>query len=266
MTINHKDASIFYTDKGTGTPVVMLHGFLENHTMWRAIEDVLSQQYRVICIDLLGHGNTDCMGYIHTMDAMALAVQAVLDTLDVTKVHLVGHSMGGYVGLAFAKAQPARTASLCLLNSTPLPDDNERAALRTRANKMAKTQYEQLVRMSFTNLFDPKTKANHLNQISEALDHALKTPVQGYIAANSGMQTREDLSVFFKKASFMRAMILGTTDWIIDAQTQENKFKKDIDFFKMIADGHMSHISQTNEVINLLKEFIALCESKDRSS
>lgn len=263
MTINHKGASIFYTDTGSGTPIILLHGFLENHTMWDAIQSKLASRHRVICIDLLGHGASGNTGYVHTMEDMAAAVQTVVDTLAITKMHLVGHSMGGYVGLAFAKAQPERITSLCLLNSTPLPDDDERVALRTRANKMAKTQYEQLVRMSFTNLFDPKTKANHHDQISVALDHALKTPVQGYIAANSGMQVREDLSTFWKKAPFAQGMILGATDWIINAETHKDHFEKDIAFFKIIDSGHMSHISHTELVAKLLEEFVTASAGLD---
>ena len=72
MNINHKDTSIFYTDQGTGPVVILLHGFLENHTMWDNFLEKLTISYRVICIDLLGHGETNCIGYIHTMDDICL--------------------------------------------------------------------------------------------------------------------------------------------------------------------------------------------------
>ena len=114
MNINHKGASIFYTDQGAGSPVILLHGFLENHTMWNPFLTQFTTFHRVICIDLLGHGNTECKGYVHTMNDMADAVNAVLIHLDINTAQIIGHSMGGYVSLAFAKAYPNKISSLCL--------------------------------------------------------------------------------------------------------------------------------------------------------
>lgn len=256
MTINHKGASIFYTDQGAGAPVILLHGFLENHTMWDAFVPYLSLQYRVICIDLLGHGASDCTGYVHTMDEMAAAVKDVVDLLELKKITIIGHSMGGYVGLAFAKAYSENTIGLCLLNSTPEPDDEERKKLRSRANVMAKKQYEQLVRMSFVNLFDPTSRLNYEIEIENALKQALQTPIQGYIAANSGMQLRPASKEFWKSTEIKTGMILGKSDWIIDAQNHKELYMKSTDFFKIIEGGHMPHISQTKKTVSILLQYL----------
>ncbi len=81
MILQHKGIDIFYTDEGKGSSIVLLHGFLENTSMWNAFIPKLTKKNRVICIDLLGHGKTGCTGYIHTMEQMAEAVQAVLQHL-----------------------------------------------------------------------------------------------------------------------------------------------------------------------------------------
>ena len=81
MILDHKGTPIFYTDKGKGQAIVLLHGFLENSKMWTPFLPELSKNNRVICIDLLGHGQTDCLGYIHTMELMADTVMAVLNHL-----------------------------------------------------------------------------------------------------------------------------------------------------------------------------------------
>lgn len=257
MNINHKGASIFYTDQGAGSTVILLHGFLENHTMWDPFLRALTRSYRVICIDLLGHGKTDCTGYIHTMDDMAEAVNAVITDLGINATQIIGHSMGGYVGLAFAKAYPTKTSSLCLLNSTPEQDPEDRKNLRKRAIEMAKTQYCQLVRMSFVNLFDKTTKEQYSSEIKQALEEALQTPVQGFIAAHSGMSIREDLTSFFKSSSFKTGMILGKSDWIINAEKHVENFTSHIDFIKLIESGHMSHISQKSDTNKALLDFLA---------
>ncbi len=257
MNITHKGTTIFYTDQGKGNPIVFLHGFLENSSMWDTFLPELTKNYRIICIDLLGHGKSECIGYIHTMHNFSSAVYQVISKLQLEEITIIGHSMGGYVGLAFAKAYPKKIKALCLLNSTPEADFEERKQLRIRANTMAKTQFEQLVRMSFINLFDPTTKETYTKDIEYALTEALQTPVQGYIASNDGMRLREDSSLFWKTASFKKGMILGESDWIIEAQEQKEKFASHLDLFEIIKGGHMSHISNRKQVLNLLLNFLS---------
>src|SRR6218665_1340441 len=95
--IHFKNTKISYSDIGKGTAVVLLHGFLENQTMWQDFVPELSKKYRVITIDLLGHGETECLGYVHNMEDNAGMVQAVLSELRLRKSIFIGHSMGGYV-------------------------------------------------------------------------------------------------------------------------------------------------------------------------
>lgn len=256
MEITHKGSSIFYTDQGEGESIVMLHGFLENSAMWDRLLPSLLKKYRVICIDLLGHGQSECLGYIHTMQDFSEAVQAVINSLQLNTISIIGHSMGGYVGIAFAKAYPEKVKALCLLNSTPEADQEERKQLRLRANQMAKTQFEQLIRMSFVNLFDPPSKETYQDAITEALAHALQTPVQGYIAANDGMRLRDDTTVFWQNASFKKGMILGESDWIIDPQKHKETFAAHTDYFSIIKGGHMSHISNCDVMIKELLYFL----------
>ncbi|WP_299675972.1 alpha/beta hydrolase [uncultured Dokdonia sp.] len=256
MEITHKGSRIFYTDQGVGATIILLHGFLENSSMWNDLLPFLIKKHRVICIDLLGHGKTACLGYVHTMQDFSDAVLAVMNELHIHQSTIIGHSMGGYVGIAFAKAYPEKVNAICLLNATPEADSKERKQVRLRANEMAKTQYKQLVRMSFMNLFDPTSKAQFSDTITTALHHALQTPVQGYIASNEGMRLREDTSDFWKSAPFKKGMILGETDWIIDAQRQKDTFTPYIDHFAIIKGGHMSHISNKDVVIKHVLSFL----------
>ena len=113
-----KNTKISYNEQGKGTAVVLLHGFLENQSMWDAFVPEFSKKYRVITIDLLGHGQTECLGYIHSMEDQADMVHHVLHELKIRKAILVGHSMGGYVALAFAELYPDNMKGLVLLNST----------------------------------------------------------------------------------------------------------------------------------------------------
>jgi pimeloyl-ACP methyl ester carboxylesterase len=258
MNIIHKGASIFYHVQGQGRPLVLLHGFLENSTMWDVFLPELTKTHQIICIDLLGHGQSESVGYIHSMEEMSHAIYAVIDILQLNDITIIGHSMGGYVGCAFAKAYPEIVHAICLLNSTPDADTPDRKLLRKRANKMAQTQYEQLVRMSFVNLFDPEAKISHAAAIDTALFEALQTPVQGYMAANEGMAKREDQNGFWENTACIKGMILGATDWIIHAEEHKKRFASCTDFFTIIEGGHMSHISNTMATLNAIQGFLEL--------
>src|SRR5690606_14377497 len=132
-TIHFKNISVNYTDTGKGSAVVLLHGFLENSKMWDDFTGELSKKHRVVTIDLLGHGKTQPLNYVQTMEDNAEMVLAVLHELRIRKAVLVGHSMGGYVALAFADLFPEIVKAVALINSTSKPDNHERKINRDRA-------------------------------------------------------------------------------------------------------------------------------------
>ncbi|WP_299383367.1 alpha/beta hydrolase [uncultured Lacinutrix sp.] len=256
MILDYKGVPIFYSDSGKGQVIVLLHGFLEDNSMWNNITPELIKKNRVIAIDLLGHGKTGCLGYVHTMEDMAEAVSAVLKHLKLRKYIFIGHSMGGYVALAFAKLFPESIKGLCLLNSTYEEDDKERKQLRARANKMVQTNYENMVRMSFANLFSAESKITNAVAYNSALKTALKTPVQGYMAANEGMRLREDASSFFANASFKKIVLLGEKDTILNTENMLIFTNKHAIETHVFSEGHMSHIENENALIKKIMHFV----------
>ena len=143
-SISFKKATISFSDIGKGTAVVLLHGFLENTSMWKDVIPQLSKRNRIIAIDLLGHGKSDCLGYVHSMELFAESVAAVLKHLRIRKCVVVGHSLGGYVALAFAEKYPQKIKGICLMNATSIEDDAERKTLRLRANKMIQKNFPHI--------------------------------------------------------------------------------------------------------------------------
>ena len=255
MIVKFKETTVFYTDTGKGNSVVLLHGFLENNTMWDAVVEEISKRNRVICIDLLGHGKTGCIGYIHSMEEMAEAVKAVLQELKIRRAIFVGHSMGGYVALAFAEKYSKNVKGLCLLNSTSQADSEERKKLRLRANEMAKENYETLVKMSIGNLFAEQTREQFSEVIEKVRAEALKTPVRGYIAASEGMRLRENKEAVLQTID-KRLMIAGKQDSILnyDAVVKESNRTKTT--LIELPNGHMSHIEAKEELLKALANFV----------
>ena len=254
--INYKGVDVSYTDEGKGSAVVLLHGFLENMTMWFDIKKALVKRNRVICVDLLGHGQTSSFGYVHTMELMAEVVEELLCQLKIRRTILVGHSMGGYVALALAEVSPDNVKGLVLLNSSARADSKERILLRNRAIEASKLNYKNLVRMSIGNLFRPKNRTLFSEEIKQVKKEALKTPLQGYIAAQEGMKIRKDREVLLNFSPYKKLMIISKKDPVLKYDDLIDQVRDtDVEVIEL-PDGHMSHIENKSEVIIGLKNFI----------
>ncbi|RKF05234.1 pimeloyl-ACP methyl ester carboxylesterase [Tenacibaculum lutimaris] len=255
MIVKFKETTVFYTDTGKGNSVVLLHGFLENNTMWNTVVEKISKRNRVICIDLLGHGKTGSIGYIHSMEEMAEAVKTVLQELKIRRAIFIGHSMGGYVALAFAEKYLKNVKGLCLLNSTSQADSEERKKLRLRANEMAKENYETLVKMSIGNLFAEQTREQFSEVIDKIRIEALKTPVRGYIAASEGMRLRENKEEVLQTID-KRLMIAGKQDSILSYESVVKESNRTNTPLVELPNGHMSHIEAKEELLEALTNFV----------
>lgn len=239
--------------------MVLLHGYLENNTMWDAFVPEFSKKYRVIAIDLLGHGQSGCLGYIHTMEDMADAVQAILHELRIRKAVFVGHSMGGYVALAFAELYPDMVKGIVLQNSTSRADSDERKTNRDRAIKAVKQDYTSFVRLSISNLFSEENRERLSDEIEAVKQQALKTPLQGIIAALEGMKTRNDREVILHFAPYPILLILGRKDPVLNYEDSLDQIEGTSVKLVTYPDGHMSHIENSESLLKDLQEFFKGC-------
>lgn len=253
--VYYKNAKIAFSSKGTGSAIVLLHGFLENSTMWSEVSDQFNNK-RVIAIDLLGHGNSDCLGYIHTMDMMAEAVEAVLKQLKIRRAFFIGHSMGGYVALAFAEKFPQKIKGLCLMNSTATEDWEERKEFRVLAIKTAQKRFESVVKISVRNLFSEENQEKLKPEIKAVVNEALKTSLQGYIAAQEGMKIRPNREHVLINSAFKTLQITGAKDDVICLDLVQKESERTQVPLTILSNGHMSHIENKEELITALKEFV----------
>lgn len=254
--LSYKNLSVHYTDSGQGVPVVLLHGFLEDLSMWNYLGPSLSSKYRVICIDLLGHGKTDNLGYVHTMEEQAEMVSYVLECLEVDCTSLVGHSMGGYVALAYAEMFPNRVRSLCLMNSTALSDDPERRKNRDRGIEAVKQNHRTFVRLAIPNLFAEKNRSRYKEEIAAITRQGLHMTAQGIIASLEGMKARPDRTQVLTEASFPRLLIIGEMDPALPYDSLQSQMRIQGVFSVVFPDGHMSHIENTADLEAAVHEFL----------
>lgn len=258
-SISYKNIQINYTSSGSGTCLVFLHGFLENQKMWNYYVDIFQSNYQVLTIDLLGHGQTECIGYIHTMEDMADAVYAVLQNQKIKQAILVGHSMGGYVALAMAELYPETVLGMILLNSTALEDSSERKMNRLRAIKAVKQNYATFISMSIANLFSEENRTRLVSEIEQVKLEALQTPLQGIIAALEGMKIRKDRQFILQHAPFPSLLILGAKDPVLPFEENKKQVEGTTTQLITLADGHMSTIENQQELVPIFDTFFTKC-------
>lgn len=253
--IQFKNTNIAYSDTGKGTAIILLHGFLENQRMWDNYINAFSKKNRIITIDLLGHGATECMGYVHSMEDNADAVHTVLAELRIRKAIFVGHSMGGYVALAFAELYPDFVKKMVLLNSTARADSDERKRNRDRAIKAVKHSFTNFISLSISNLFSENNRERLSQEIENVKNEALKTPLQGIVASLEGMKIRPDREVLLHLSPFPKLLILGEKDPVLTYEETKKQIEKTEVKLVTFDNGHMSHIENQSELTKILLDF-----------
>jgi len=256
---NYKNTRIRYTSSGKGRVVVLLHGFLENLTMWKEAKKILSKRNRVITIDLFGHGESGTIGYIHTMEEQAFMVKAVLDHLRLRKYILIGHSMGGYISLAFAESFSDSVKGICLMNSTAVADTQEKKINRDRAIDAVKQNHKTFVRIAIPNLFSEENRPVFKKEIIQLTEEALQLSSQGIIASLEGMKIRKDRTHILNSDNFYKMLIVGKKDPVLEYPSVTHQTKNTDVKVVELPDGHMSHIENKDVLIKSLKKFVKAC-------
>ena len=192
--------------------LVLLHGFMENLSIWDEMEKLLSDKFSLIKIDLPGHGASKVYHETHTMEFMAEKVKEITDSLNLDKFHLLGHSMGGYVSLAFAEKFPEVLKSLTLFFSSYLADDDEKKEQRQKSLRIIKEAYPGYVNAGIPNLFNPNEKDFLEGKIENAKKIALSTENSGVVAAVKGMIARTDKTSLIQNFENKILVIAGKHD------------------------------------------------------
>lgn len=260
-TTQFKKATITYADAGKGRAVVLLHGFLGSHKIWEQTILNLSKQYRVIAIDLLGHGQTDCVGYIHTMELQAKCVKAVLDSLHLKKYVVIGHSMGGYVGLAFADLFPDNLKGLCLYHSTAYADSEDKKRDRSRSIKVVKANHKIYAIDVIKNLFAIKNFKYLKREIQFANTIAKATSKQSIIASLEGMKDRPNRDLILGMAHYPIMMVIGQHDNVLPYEQllEQSQLIKNKQVLFLEHDAHMGFLESPIASNLALRKFLRSC-------
>lgn len=250
--------TIFYTVNGMGPAVVFLHGFLEDHSIWNDFSDQLQNKYSCICIDLPGFGKSDVFAESHPMDFMAGKVNEVLENEKIEKCVLVGHSMGGYVSLAFAKLFPEKLRGLVLFHSQAASDSAESKKNRDRTIKIVQQNHTAFIHSFIPSLFAEENISNFTAEIEELRKIAGETLDKGIVAALIGMRDRESHLDTLVKLQAPVYFIIGKQDSKISMETILPQLRLPSNCEALIMDnaGHMGFIEAKEKTFLSLEHFL----------
>ncbi len=246
-------------NQGEEPAIVLLHGYLESIEVWEDFIPLLTPPFRVVAVDLPGHGISETKGTIHTMEFEADVVQGILQQLGITHCCLVGHSMGGYVALEFLRKYPEMVSGIVLLHSTPNPDSETKREQRQREIELVEAgKKDLLARMTPDKGFAAENRIRLAGKIEELADQIILTEDEGIEALLRGMCERPDSNEMLRNSPVSQLFILGRGDEYITAPVAE----------KMIADhpqarvawlehsGHMSFMEEPEKCAEIIRTFV----------
>jgi pimeloyl-ACP methyl ester carboxylesterase len=222
-----RDKKIFYRAEGTGKPVILLHGFAEDGNIWNHQIKSLSENHTVIIPDLPGSGKSEMLDGRCTMEDYAEVVKAIADEAILKKnpnadsrLSLIGHSMGGYITLAFAEQYPDLLNSFGLFHSSAFADDEDKKDTRRRGiDFMQKNGTEAFLKASAPNLFSEQTKKEFPEFIRQLIIMGKSIEPASLIQYYEAMILRPDRIFVLETFSKPICFIIGKNDNAVSLNT-----------------------------------------------
>jgi pimeloyl-ACP methyl ester carboxylesterase len=195
------------------------------------------------------------------MDLMAEAVKAVLHDLQLRRYVLIGHSMGGYVAMAFAEKYMDNLRGVVLFHSTAVADSDEKKAGRDKAIKVAKKSKEKYLKESVKKLFFPINIKKHPELLVKAISIANNTSVQGIVAAIEGMKQRRNTEVVLQFCNCPVLFIAGLHDLLLPLDLHQHQFKlpKQHQLILLEQSAHMGFYEEPEAVNKGMLPFLRNC-------
>jgi|SRR5690554_978845 len=253
MTFKYQNANIHYTISGTGPAVILLHGFLESQTMWAPLVSRIADTHTVITMDFPGLGKSEPLAEVHTMAMMAEVVDALLQECNIDKATLIGHSMGGYITLAFMDLFEDKAEKIILLNSTSIADSEERKSIRDRSVRLMHERPNAYISMAIGNWAVEDSREKFKEDLDFLKNQAYTFPVEGITAALRGMRDRKDRTDVLQQFPRPKYLLLAEDDPIIDARETSELAKQAGVEVKTISGGHMSMIENQTALLDFVQ-------------
>ena len=253
---------MYYKTTGKGKVVVLLHGFIEEGSMWNEIVKSLSKNYKVIVPDLEGFGNSPFTGSNLSMEKYADDIFEMLKKEKVKQCIMLGHSMGGYITLHFAEKYTKMLSGFGLVNSHCFEDAPEKKANRKKGNEFIKKHGSHIfVKELYNNIFHNIFKKKYQKFVDKLIKQASNYTPEALIAANTAMINRKGKEDVLKNAEVPVLLIGGKQDPSAPLEFFLNQASMPpvVDFHLFDKTKHMGLFEKKKETLSAIQKFIAFC-------
>lgn len=236
--------------------VVLLHGFLESPKIWESLTPLLEEKFRVITPQLPNHNPVETEGFSKDLSEQAEQLHEALTRLEIENPILIGHSLGGYLALAYIEKYASHTSGIALVNSTCLPDNEEKKKQRNRAIHLIEKLPKAFVQMAIKNLFTKTGLNTYTSEIESLITDSKKLPVSAIQASIIAIRDRKDRSEVLRNYDKKKLFIYGINDPLIATEASEKAINKSHCPSKALTSGHMSWLEDKEKLSEILLEFI----------
>lgn len=249
-----------YQITGTGTPIVFIHGFCETLDIWGSFEKELSKTYQVILIDLPGFGRSTLPQNDFNLADIAVQLKALLDQLNICKCFMIGHSLGGYICLEFAKKYDAYLLGFGLFNSTVFQDTDEKKYIREKTIQFVGKRGTKAFTDTFvSNLFYERNRQKLSKDIKTLTKSAAATSPNTIIAYSKAMKKREDSFGFWTSFPKPVFLIAGAEDAGITLQDSQQIIDAISNGKGIVLQetGHMGFVEKEMVTLEFISKFLS---------
>lgn len=255
---------LHFTQQGFGKKVlVLLHGFCEDNTIWQHLMPTLAKHYKVIAPDLGGFGNSaHLLPQDVTVEDLAEQVKSLLDELAVKECIMIGHSLGGYVALAYAEKYAKTLKGLGLFHSSALPDTEAKKRNRNQTTFFIQKNGVNPFADDFSSMmfFTPR-HAELAKEIEYIKNSVKKTPEKSILQITIALRDRPDRTELLKKLDFPVLFIIGREDNSIplSAYAEQVFYPQDSHIHILNDTGHVGMLERPQETLEMLVHFCRRC-------
>jgi pimeloyl-ACP methyl ester carboxylesterase len=256
-----QSSPIHYRVEGQGFPVMLIHGFGEDARIWDGQVEFLKANDQLIVPNLPGSGDSPYNEALHTVEDYAQSIKAILDAEGIKAFKLIGHSMGGYIALAFAEQWPDYLKAFGLFHSTAFPDSEEKKQARKKSIEFIREHgSREFIASATPNLFSDYTKKHHSEMVTAMINRYVGFDPLALINYYEAMIMRPDRTAVLKTMAVPVLFIIGESD---KAVPMEDTLKQShlpliaqIHIFKN--NGHMGMLENSDQSNECLKNFLGL--------
>ena len=249
-----------YNVSGSGTPIVLIHGFCETSSIWKDLVKDLSEKYQVISIDLPGFGKSPLHNPDLSLDNVATLLYDFLKKLEITNCFMIGHSLGGYIIMSFAEKYSDMLIGFGLFNSTTFADSEDKKVTREKGIEHVQANGMEAFSKGFVpNLFHKANHSKFSNEMKVLKKSASETPIETFVAYSRAMKNRNDTTKLlssFKKPIFIIAGENDNAVPLFQSQQMISKIEEENSLI-LSETGHMGFIEKKEESFAFIQSFLS---------